>query len=97
MLNITPSTVRYWQEVFDFPVHRNKAFRRRFTEAQLRNLLAVSYLVNIEMYTLKGAEVKYKKWLKNEYQIPSEFLEIPDGFQLDVIDDKLEYPYKDTY
>lgn len=96
MLNITTSTVRYWEEFFNFPVHRNKANRRRLTESQMRNLLAINYLISIELYTLKGAAVKYEKWLKNEYTIPEEFLEIPDGFKLSVIDDELMFPYKET-
>ena len=96
MLNLTTSTVRYWQEFFGFPVHRNKSNQRRLTEVQMRNLLAINYLVSIELYTLKGAAAKYEKWLKNEYVIPEEFLEIPDGFKLNTIDDEVLFPYEEA-
>lgn len=91
MVNITTATIRFWEECFGFPVYRNKNNQRRFTVDQVRNFLAVNYLLCVEMYTIKGAVVKYEKWLKNQYEIPEEYLTIPEGFELSLIDDGLEY------
>lgn len=94
MLNLTTSAIRFWQENFKFPLHRNKRNQRRFTVDQLKNVFAVWYLLCIERYTIKGAMIKYQAWLDGKYKIPENYLEIPDGFTLNVIDDILEYPKK---
>jgi DNA-binding transcriptional MerR regulator len=59
MIGVPTSTIRYWQIEFDFNTSRTKYNKRQFTPEQVRNVLAVNYLLNIEFYTIRGAKIKY--------------------------------------
>jgi DNA-binding transcriptional MerR regulator len=89
MIDVAPSAVRYWQSEFDFSTSRTKYNKRQFTPEQVRNVLAVNYLLNIEFYTIRGAKIKYDLWRKDKYTIPEDFLQVPEDYGLNIIDDRI--------
>lgn len=86
------STIKYWSDHFDIrPYRQGGNNRRTFTEDGIKKLLAIRYLLDIEMYTLKGAEVKLNLWIKGKYEIPEGHLAISEDSLSKEEDYVLEY------
>lgn len=88
------STIKYWSDHFNIKPYRQGGNNRRtFTQDGIRKLLAIRYLLDIEMYTLKGAEVKFNLWLKGKYTIPEGHLAISEESASIITDDDFVLEY----
>lgn len=58
MLQVRPSTIRFWDLTFDERVHKNGRGDRRFTKEDIQRFTEIHRLVKIERYTLEGARKK---------------------------------------
>jgi hypothetical protein len=87
------SAIRFWLDQFNIgTVKRVKGGKRTFSEFDLQKVLAIRYLIDIEYYTTKGADIKYNLWLKGKYKIPDEYIKVPEDFIYRTEDDfVLEY------
>jgi hypothetical protein len=77
MISTSPSAIRHWIYYFGEKVNKRATNRRYFNKYEVINILAINYLIRVELYTLPGAKIKFKKWLDAEYHIPEEYLQIP--------------------
>lgn len=78
LLDVSGPTVGVWVKYFGLTIaQRGGALKRKFTEENVTDLLAIRYLVKNELYTLKGAKIKFKLWKRKEYVIPSKYVDIP--------------------
>lgn len=77
----TTSAVRFWLDNFNIgTLKRGKGGKRSFTQSDLEKVLAIKYLIDVEQYTMKGAEVKYNLWLKGKFDIPKVYTEVPEEY-----------------
>jgi DNA-binding transcriptional MerR regulator len=87
------SAIRYWLDQFNIgTVKRIKGGKRTFSESDLQKVLAIKYLLDVEYYTMKGAQIKYNLWERGEYKIPEDYIKVPEDFIFKAEDDfVLEY------
>lgn len=76
LLCITQSNARFWIESFKLEFKRTTNNDRLFNRSEIETMLAIKYLLDKEMYTIPGAKIKLKMWLKKKYVIPDEYLSI---------------------
>jgi DNA-binding transcriptional MerR regulator len=85
-LCVTPSNVRFWTDNFGLVLHRrSKKLDRYFDQNELRTMFAIKYLIDKELYTLKGALIKFRLWQKGLYSIPEEYLNITTPSQTEAL------------
>lgn len=84
LLDVTKTAISFWIKYFELDIsRREKSQRRKFTEDDVVDLLAIRYLVRDELYTLEGAKVKFKLWKRQKFDIPHKYLDIPDDLRYD--------------
>jgi hypothetical protein len=76
-LNVRTSEIRFWMDALKITVKTTARGNRLFNEKDFRTMMAVRYLINVEMYTIKGAFVKLNLWYKGKYKIPEKYLTTP--------------------
>lgn len=59
MLNVAPSCIRFWEEMFHLDIKKSKKGNRQFRPADVEVMREVHRLVKIEGYTLEGAKRKF--------------------------------------
>lgn len=75
MLNVSPSTIRYWLSYFGYDISKRSPKRNRlFNKKEVITMKVIYYLVYIEQYTLPGAKAKFNLWISGDYEIPEERL-----------------------
>jgi DNA-binding transcriptional MerR regulator len=61
MLNVTPSSIRYWENQFEeLQPGKSTKGTRQFTESDIETLKLIHFLVKEKGLTIKGAKVKLK-------------------------------------
>jgi len=60
MLQITPSTLRYWEKEFGLHLHKTEKGSRRYSEKDIETLRNIHYLVKVKGLTLAGAKQNLK-------------------------------------
>ena len=62
MLEITPSSIRYWERIFDeLSPHKSSGGTRLFSKDDIETLKLINYLVKERGLTIKGAKLKLKQ------------------------------------
>ncbi|MBP7390011.1 MAG: MerR family transcriptional regulator [Chitinophagales bacterium] len=67
LLNVPPSTLRYWEKEFDIlKPKKNAKGDRLFTRSDLQNIKLIYLLVKEKGYTIDGAKAQLKNKLSAE-------------------------------
>lgn len=91
LLGVKDSAVRYWIEAFKLDVARHSTKDSfKFTEDDVRDLLAIRYLLKNELFTVDGAKIKLKQWSKGDYVIPAVYTTLPDDLVYSETETKLK-------
>lgn len=81
MINVAESAIRFWIKAFGIDtMKKSNGGKRMFAEKDVVNILAIYYLIYDELYTLKGAKKKFDLWRLSKYEIPKEYITIPDKY-----------------
>jgi len=60
MLQVTPPTLRYWEDEFGLRPHKTEKGSRRYSEKDIETLRSIHYLVKVRGFTLTGAKQQLK-------------------------------------